>query len=133
MQDAEKSLQFYRNVKSKNFNSKSFEDFEQELLRLKNVHDKMQRKNDSTKSQESLKIGDFFNRSFVISCVLITGHEINGVFTMTNYASVIFSESGSTLSPGMSSIIVAAIQFIGSYISCLLVDRLGRKVRFPFD
>lgn len=78
---------------------------------------------------EPLKLRDFWNRSFVMSCILISGHEINGVFTMTNYASVIFSESGSTLSPGMSSIVVAGIQLVGSYISCLLVDRLGRKVR----
>lgn len=121
-------------MKSKNFNSKSLEDFEHELLRLKNAHDEMKRQNDDANSMakwhESLKIRDFFNRSFVMSCILIAGHEINGVFTMTNYASVIFSESGSTLSPGMSSIIVAAIQFVGSYISCLLVDRLGRKVSF---
>lgn len=91
----------------------------------------MQRNNDAnsmTKWREPLKISDFLNRSFAMSCILISGHEINGVFTMTNYASVIFSESGSTLSPGMSSIVVAGIQFVGSYVSCLLVDRLGRKV-----
>lgn len=125
-------MRFYRNMKSNNSNSKSFEDFEHELLRLKMAHEVMHPKNDDTNSmtkwKEPLKIRDFFNRSFVMSCVLIAGHEINGVFTMTNYASVIFSESGSTLSPGISSIIVAAIQFIGSYVSCLLVDRLGRKV-----
>lgn len=102
------------------------------------THNQMKRNtenaaNSMTKCHESLKISDFLNRSFAMSCILIAGHEINGVFTMTNYANVIFSESGSTLSPGMSSIIVAAIQFIGSYISCLLVDRLGRKVRFFFS
>lgn len=101
---------------------------------MKNVHAEMQHNNNDAKSmtkwREPLKIGDFLNRSFAMSCILISGHEINGVFTMTNFASLIFKESGSTLSPGMSAIIVAAIQLVGSYISCILVDRLGRKVKF---
>lgn len=104
-------------------------------MSLKNAHVEIQRNNTAnsiTNWREPLKISDFMNRSFGMSCILIAGHEINGVFTMTNYASVIFSESGSTLSAGMSSIIVAGIQLVGSYISCILVDRLGRKVVFFF-
>lgn len=119
-------------MKSKHSTSKSFEDFEHELLRLKNAHEENKRQNNDANWHEPLKLRDFWNRSFVMSCILISGHEINGVFTMTNYASVIFAESGSSLSPGMSSIVVAAIQLIGSYVSCILVDRLGRKVRFLF-
>lgn len=119
-------------MKSKNSTSNSFEDFEHELLRLKNAHEEVKRQKNDVNCRESLKLRDFWNRSFVMSCILISGHEINGVFTMTNYASVIFAESGSTLSPGMSSIVVSGIQLVGSGLSCILVDRLGRKVRLIF-
>lgn len=51
---------------------------------------------------------------------------------MMSYASIIFRESGSTLSPSVSSIIIGAIQLVGAYIASMLVDRLGRKVRNVF-
>lgn len=47
---------------------------------------------------------------------------------MMSYASIIFAQSGSSLSPTISAIIVGVIQFIGSYVSTMLVDRLGRRV-----
>lgn len=47
---------------------------------------------------------------------------------MISYTSVILSKSGSSLSPSVSSIIIGIIQFIGAYVSTILVDRLGRKV-----
>lgn len=88
----------------------------------------MESKDPDVSSSTSLKIGDFMNRSFAICCILMVAHEMNGVFTMVSYASVIFSKSGSSFSAGVSSIIVAAIQMIGSYVSSLLIERLGRKV-----
>jgi MFS family permease len=51
-----------------------------------------------------------------------------GVFAMINFTASIFKESGSNFSPNVSSIIVGAIQIIGSMMPTLLVDRLGRKV-----
>lgn len=46
---------------------------------------------------------------------------------MMTFTATIFEESGSTLSPNVSSIIVGAIQIIGSMFPTILVDRLGRK------
>lgn len=73
---------------------------------------------------------DFVNRSFAIGCMLMWAHEFCGTFTMCSYAGMIFAKSGSAMSPTVSSMIVGAIQFIGSYVSTMLVDRLGRKVIF---
>jgi SP family facilitated glucose transporter-like MFS transporter 8 len=46
---------------------------------------------------------------------------------MLNYTSTIFAQSGSSLSPNLSSIIVAGVQIFGSLCSVLLVERTGRK------
>jgi SP family facilitated glucose transporter-like MFS transporter 8 len=51
-----------------------------------------------------------------------------GCFAMINFTATIFKESGSTLSPNISSIVVGGIQIIGSIFPTLLVDRLGRKM-----
>lgn len=89
----------------------------------------MQRKGSETQSNTPLLLGDFMNRPFAIGCILFFAHELCGCFTMCSYASMIFAKSGSKMSPTVSSIIVGAIQFLGSYVSTVLVDRLGRKVR----
>lgn len=51
-----------------------------------------------------------------------------GCFAMLTFTATIFKESGSNLSPNISSIIVGGIQIIGSIFPALLVDRLGRKM-----
>lgn len=40
---------------------------------------------------------------------------------------MIFEMAGSSLSPSMGSIIIGIIQIIGSYMSTLLIERLGRR------
>lgn len=55
-------------------------------------------------------------------------HEFCGVFTMLNYTATIFRDSGSSISPDYSAIIVGLIQLLGTYFATFLVDRLGRKI-----
>lgn len=57
----------------------------------------------------------------------------SGTFAMINYTANIFKESGSTLDPHVSSIIVAVIQIFGVYGSTVLVDRIGRKTLLIFS
>lgn len=47
---------------------------------------------------------------------------------MINYTATIFAESGSSMTPNMSAIIVGIIQCIGAYCATVLVDKAGRKV-----
>lgn len=47
---------------------------------------------------------------------------------MLNYTATIFRESGSSISPDWSAIIVGFIQLLGTYVATFLVDRLGRKI-----
>jgi SP family facilitated glucose transporter-like MFS transporter 8 len=44
-----------------------------------------------------------------------------------SYASFIFDESGSELSPNLSAIVVGGIEVVGVYMTTMLVDRTGRK------
>lgn len=127
LQEAEKSLRFYRNISPKAPSSEN-KSFEHELSKLKYSYTEMQRKDTDNSVNTPLCLRDFFNRPFQVGCVLMIAHEVCGAFTMCNYAGMIFAKSGSTMSPTISSIIVGAIQFLGSYVSTVLVDRLGRKV-----
>lgn len=67
-------------------------------------------------------------KAFIIGVALILMHELCGCFTMLNYTATIFRESGSTISPEFSAIIVGLIQLLGTYVATFLVDRLGRKI-----
>lgn len=51
-----------------------------------------------------------------------------GALAIITYSANIFTESGSDLSPNVSSIIVALIQLTGTVVSFILVDNLGRKI-----
>jgi MFS family permease len=56
-----------------------------------------------------------------------------GPLALLNYTATIFSISGSSLSPNISSIIVAITQILGNFCSLLLVERLGRKLLFAIS
>lgn len=64
----------------------------------------------------------------IIGVMLVTLNQFCGVFAMLNYTATIFKESGSTMTPNASAIVVAVIQILGSSLSTFLVDRAGRKV-----
>lgn len=64
-----------------------------------------------------------------MTAMVILIHESCGVFCMVNYTSTIFAEAGTVVDPNRAAIFVAALQFIGNYVSTLLVDRAGRKVK----
>lgn len=53
---------------------------------------------------------------------------LSGTYAFLSYASMIFDEAGSSMSPNFSAIIVGSIQVVGVYLSIILVDRAGRKI-----
>lgn len=67
-------------------------------------------------------------KAFLIGTMMMWFNQFCGLFTMMTFAGYIFKESGSSLSPNMSSIVVAIIQLLGSYCSTIFVDRFGRKI-----
>lgn len=81
----------------------------------------------------SLKWSDFTTKeakkALLIGIVLVVLNQCCGCFALLNYTAKIFEESGSSLSPNKSAIIVGVIQLFGSMIPTFLADRAGRKVR----
>lgn len=108
--------------------TKSFKLFEHELSKLKYAYTEMQRIDSNPMANAPIRISDFKNRPFAICCISMVAHEVCGVFTMINYAGVIFKEAGSSMDAGWAAITVGAIQLVGSYTASLLIDRLGRKL-----
>lgn len=102
-----------------------------EFSKLKCAYTEVNSTDPEISTKPSLKISNFMNRPFAICCILMLAHELDGEFAMISYAGVIFSKCSSFFSPGISSIIVTFIQLIGTYVSSLFIDRVGRKVNDP--
>jgi MFS family permease len=78
-----------------------------------------------------LSLSDFKSihaaKAIVYGIFLMILNQFCGIFAMLNFTATIFEESGSTLSPNISSILVGAIQIIGAVMCTFLVEKAGRK------
>lgn len=64
----------------------------------------------------------------MISPFLLAVNQFSGAFAISSYAETIFKDTGSTVDPQMSSIVMAATQVVGTYTASQLMDNVGRKV-----
>lgn len=69
-------------------------------------------------------------KALIIGIVLVVVNQLCGCFAFINYTAEIFAQSGSSLSPSVSAIIVAFIQLFGSVVSTLITERLTRKTLY---
>lgn len=69
------------------------------------------------------------SKAMIIGIVLVLLNQFGGCYAMMVYTATIFEMAGSNLTPNMSAMIVAIIQFVGTIVMISLVDRIGRKVR----
>lgn len=60
--------------------------------------------------------------------VLFLLSQLCGVLALMNYTSQIFAEAGVAIDPNYAACVCAALQLFGSYLSTILIERLGRKV-----
>lgn len=68
-------------------------------------------------------------KAIAIGLFLMFLNQFSGTFAIMTYTADIFKNSGSSMSPNESSIVVAVIQMIGVYVATVCVERCGRKVR----
>lgn len=64
----------------------------------------------------------------LISPFLMGVSQFSGSFAISNYAVTIFKETGSTIDPNISTIVMGIIQVFGTYSASQLIDKVGRKV-----
>lgn len=68
-------------------------------------------------------------KAIIIGVVLASLVHISGAYAIMAYAGTIFQGSGSIFKTNESALLVAVVQFIGTSMLPLLVERVGRKVK----
>lgn len=64
----------------------------------------------------------------LLSLIIVALSLCTGQFVIITFTKQIFDESGSNISSEYSSIVIALIQLIGSYVSTLVIERVGRRI-----
>lgn len=143
MQEAEKSLRFYRNL-SKETSREETSLLQAEMKTLRTAqHSVEHTKPDTTDPGISsaaennpvidpITFRDFCTpharKALIIGVFLLWVKTFTGLYVMVTYAGQIFAKSGSSISPNASAIVIGFIQLAGTYVATLLVDRLGRRI-----
>lgn len=128
LQEAERAICFYKNIRKTQENCDQI--LKLEIRKLKTIITDDQHACDI---KISPKWSDFITKiarkAFTFGIILIGLYIWNGIYGMSAYVTNIFEQTGSTLSPNMSTIVVGIVQVIGTCIAAATVDRFGRKVR----
>uniref|UniRef100_A0A4Y0BUW0 MFS domain-containing protein n=1 Tax=Anopheles funestus TaxID=62324 RepID=A0A4Y0BUW0_ANOFN len=129
---AERSLMFYRGVRGHFDKSDSFRN---EFQQLKDVIER-----ERTAPDAALSWKDFVTkparRGLAMGILLMLLTQCSGTLALITYASSIFELAGSSSATGqqavlpasLSSIVLATVQLLGTILSLVLVDRIGRKI-----
>ncbi|XP_062551190.1 facilitated trehalose transporter Tret1-like [Armigeres subalbatus] len=123
IEEAERSLKFFKGVNSKTKDTTNFQrDFEALQIFVRN----------SSSENVKLQLSDFTSpqarKGIFIGIFLMFLNQFCGVFAILTYAVSIFQESGSDIDPGSSAITIAAIQIFGTVASFIFIDMTGRKI-----
>ncbi|EDW03495.1 GH11266 [Drosophila grimshawi] len=129
LQEAEKALRYYRNIRSRASKELS-EQLQLELHKLRAPEKAEEACADIDDTPVTWH--DFANTKARKACFiglgLVMANQACGCFAMLSYTALIFHMSGSSLPPAVCAIIVGVIQLVGSYVATLLVERAGRKL-----
>lgn len=66
-------------------------------------------------------------KALIVGIGLMIGQQFCGIMAIITYTVSIFQQSGSSLTPYMSAIVVGSLQLCSAWASTILVDRTGRK------
>nr|CAD7616271.1 unnamed protein product [Timema genevievae] len=100
-------------------------DLEPELQELQLAVDE-ERKNQASLRDAFKTLGA--RKGLLVSAGLLIFQQLSGVNSATFYTTVIFKDAGSKMAPTQATIIIGAVQVVTTIVSCLVVDRLGRRI-----
>ena len=66
--------------------------------------------------------------ALLIAVVFAVVIQFSGMYVITSYASILFEQSGSSVSPDVSAIIIGVISVIGALVSLVGADLAGRRI-----
>lgn len=69
-------------------------------------------------------------KALIIALSLVGFQQFSGINVILFYAQDVFEATGSSIPPEISSIIIGSVQVAASFVTPLLVDRLGRRLLF---
>lgn len=69
-------------------------------------------------------------KAIIIGISLASLNHFSGAYTMIAYAGTIFQGSGSIISANSSALMIGIVQFIGTSMLPLLVERIGRRTLY---
>ncbi|CAD7088661.1 unnamed protein product [Hermetia illucens] len=120
--EAENALRFYRN-----FEAATKEECQKFNEHLANWKDTINGGEKNKKARISHR--DFLKpaavRGLLVSLVVLFLNQASGLFALINYTSNIFEMSGSSMDPNTCTIIVGAIQLLGTFFATNYVDKMG--------
>lgn len=113
---------FYKSCISKNIHEND---------RFKVEFERMKMLKEDRKRNSKIRLKDLCNRAtskgMITAIAMAWFMQTTGAVLIMNYASLIFSISGSALSTNVSGIILAVVQILGGLVSTQLGDTFGRK------
>ncbi|CAH0748757.1 unnamed protein product [Diatraea saccharalis] len=68
-----------------------------------------------------------WRRGFILCTTLLATLDLNGYFTIFTYAWSIMTEAGVTVNPELQTLSIPVLMIIGSLLSMICVEKLGRK------
>ncbi|PNF21446.1 hypothetical protein B7P43_G13563 [Cryptotermes secundus] len=72
-------------------------------------------------------------KAIIILVCLMIFRQSSGINVVIYYTVDIFEEAGSTLSPSLSTVVVGVAQVVATFVSSLLVERIGRRPLLLFS
>ncbi|KAJ8713249.1 hypothetical protein PYW07_013619 [Mythimna separata] len=100
-------------------------DVDSELNNLKYKHEESQRNKVSYLAAIQKKTA---LKAILICYALMLFQQLSGINAVIFNASQIFEDAGATIPPTIATIIIGVIQVIATFISSLVVDKLGRRI-----
>ncbi|EDV57599.1 facilitated trehalose transporter Tret1 [Drosophila erecta] len=127
-EEAEKSLRFYRRCDGPNVSKEAERAYQKQLDEMRLA---IQEQNKDS-NDNGLSMSDFLTKralkALATGLVLMIANIFTGTFAFNNYMSNIFDAVHTQLDPNTNTIIIGAVQILGTLASIYLVDRYGRKI-----